>query len=390
MPYPAYCKYCPRGQYQQKKTTTFAPMQFQNRTINLQRYPKSTNRSLRPWSAADELLLAEGQNFGFDKKKIALAHDSFGALATALQSYAPHSIINNQSQLKATKLNLEAAGIETKEYDYSSPIKLKIETVDMALLKVPKSADLFKLYIQQLHAKSHEDTIILCGFMTRNFTPQWKEIAEHYFSDVSQSLATKKARVLILKEPKKDAETAPLFHSIKNDLDLSLKQYSGVFSSSKIDPATQILLEQLPEIKDTDSVLDLACGNGVIAAFVRKNAPNCPISVVDDSFLAISSAKLNLGKENISYHWSDSVKAVKEQKFDFILCNPPFHFEYENTIDISLQLFREAKNVLKQNGAFYIVANTHLNYRSHLIKMYRHVSQVTQSGKYEVIKCELN
>ena len=365
-------------------------MQFHNKTINLQRYPKSTNRSLRPWSAADELLLAQAQNFGFEKKKIALAHDSFGALATALHSYAPHSIINNQSQLKATKMNLESAGIETKEYDYSSPLKLKMDSVDMALLKVPKSAELFKLYIQQLHAKSHEATVILCGFMTRNFTPQWKEIAEHYFADVAQSLAAKKARVLILKEPKKEVEMTPLFHSVKNDLNLSLKQYAGVFSSSKVDPATQLLLDQLPQIKDTETVLDLACGNGVIAAFVRKNTPNCPIYVVDDSFLAISSAKLNLSKDNISYHWSDNVKAVKDQKFDFILCNPPFHFEYENTIDIALNLFKEAKVAMQQNGQFYIVANTHLNYRSHLIKMFRHVSQVTLSGKYEVIKCELN
>lgn len=365
-------------------------MQFQNKTINLQRYPKSTNRSLRPWSAADELLLAQAQIMGLDKKNIALAHDSFGALATALHAYAPHSIIHNLSQLKATKMNLESAGVDTKEWDYSTPVKLKIEAIDLVLMKVPKSADLFKLYIQQLHAKSHAGSVVLCGFMTRNFTPQWKEIAEYYFENVTQSMATKKARVLILKEPKKDVESVPLFHSVKNDLDLSIKQYSGVFSSSKIDPATQVLLENLPEIRETDTVLDLACGNGVIAAFVRKNSPKSYISVLDDSFLAISSAKLNLSKDAISYHWNDSVKAVKDQKFNLILCNPPFHFEYENTIDIALTLFSEAKEALKQNGQFYVVANTHLNYRTHLIKLFSHVSQVKQSGKYEVIKCELN
>jgi 16S rRNA G1207 methylase RsmC len=364
-------------------------MQFHNKTINLQRYPKTTNRSLRPWSAADELLLAQAMQFGFEKKKIVLAHDSFGALATALHTYAPHSIINNQSQLKATKLNLESAGVETKELEYSSPLKLKTESVDLALMKVPKSADLFKLYIQQLHSKSHDGTVVLCGFMTRNFTAQWKEIAETYFNEVSQSLAAKKARVLTLKAPKKDTVASPLFHSIQNDLDLTLKQYSGVFSSAKIDPATQVLLKELPAISDTNTVLDLACGNGIIASYVRKKAPNCQISVIDDSFLAISSAKLNLGKDSINYHWSDSVKAVKHQKFDFILCNPPFHFEYENTIEIALNLFKEAKNALNPNGEFYIVANTHLNYSTHLTKLFSTVSQVIESGKFEVIKCSL-
>ena len=194
--------------------------------------------------------------------------------------------------------------------------------------------------------------------------------------------------MLILKSPKDTIEKIPLFHTVKNDLDLNLKQYSGVFSSEKVDPATQVLLEHIPATSDSDNVLDLACGNGVIAAYIQKQNPKTQLAVLDDNFLAIASAKLNLGKENINYHWSDTVTACRDQKFDLILCNPPFHFEYENTIDISLQLFKEAKNALKQNGAFYIVANTHLNYRTHLIKLFKEVSQVTESGKFEVILCK--
>ncbi|PCJ65198.1 MAG: hypothetical protein COA58_10055 [Bacteroidetes bacterium] len=362
-------------------------MQFNNKTYNLQRYPNTVNRSLRPWSAADELLLNNANSIGLDNQKIVLAHDTFGALAIALNTYKPHSIINNNSQLKATKLNLENNGLKAKEFEYSSPLKIKVSAVDLALIKIPKSADLFQLYLQQIYSISNKKTVVLCGFMTRNFTAKWQEIAEYYFDDVSQSLAAKKARLLILKSPKKKIEQVPLFHTIKNDLELNLKQYSGVFSSTKIDPATQILLENLPPISDSDTVLDLACGNGVIGAYVRKNAPNCSISVLDDSFLAISSAKLNLSKDNVSYHWSDTVKSCKDEKFDFILCNPPFHFEYENTIEISMKLFKEACGTLKPKGKFYLVANTHLNYSTHLSKIFKQVTQVVQSGKYEVILC---
>lgn len=363
-------------------------MQFQNRSINLQRYPKTTNRSLRPWSAADELLLSEGSKEGFERKKIVLLHDNFGALATALNEYKPHALINNQSQLKATRINLETAGVDTKEFDYSNPIKFQVDTVDLTLMRVPKSADLFQLYIQQLHQKSHKDTVILCGFMTRNFTARWLEIAQQYFEDVSQSLAVKKARLLILKTPKKDIESVSLFHKVKNELGLNLKQYAGVFSAARVDPATKVLLENLPEMSGSNHILDLACGNGVIGAYIRKMHSTCLLTVLDDSFLAISSAKLNLGKKNVKYHWSDSIKDVKNEKFEFIFCNPPFHFEYENTIEISLKLFREAKDVLAREGVFYIVANTHLNYRSHLRKLFAQVEQVVQSGKYEVICCK--
>jgi 23S rRNA (guanine1835-N2)-methyltransferase len=362
-------------------------MQFNHKTINLQRYPNTTNRSLRPWSAADELLLNTAYNLGLDKKSIVLAHDTFGAMAVALGAFKPHSIISNVTQLKATKLNLGLSNLDRVELEYSNPLKIKVSNVDVALIKVPKSADLFQLYVQQLHGVSKAETVILCGFMTRNFTSKWTEIAEQYFDDVTQSKAEKKARLLVLKSPKKQVEKMELFHSITNDYGLNLKQYAGVFSASKVDIATSILLENMPKLSDEETILDLACGNGIIAAYVRKKAPLAPITVLDDSFLAIASAKLNLGKENVSYHWSETVTACGDKQFDLIFCNPPFHFEYENTIEIALKLFSEAANVLKSNGAFYIVANTHLNYRTHLSKLFRNVSQVTESGKYEVICC---
>ena len=363
-------------------------MRFNHKTINLQRYPNTANRSLRAWSAADELILETALGLGLEKKSIVLVHDTFGAMAVALSAHNPHSVITNASQLKATKLNLANNGLDKKDWEHSNPLNIQSKYIDIALLKIPKSADLFQLYIQQLHASCKSESILLCGFMTRNFTARWKEIAELYFEDVSQSMSVKKARVLILKSPKDTIEKIPLFHTVKNDLDLNLKQYSGVFSSEKVDPATQVLLEHVPATSDSDNVLDLACGNGVIAAYIQKQNPKTQLAILDDNFLAIASAKLNLGKENINYHWSDTVTACRDQKFDLILCNPPFHFEYENTIDISLQLFKEAKNALKQNGAFYIVANTHLNYRTHLTKLFKEVSQVTESGKFEVILCK--
>jgi 23S rRNA (guanine1835-N2)-methyltransferase len=161
-----------------------------------------------------------------------------------------------------------------------------------------------------------------------------------------------------------------------------------VFSSGKVDLATRLLLDNMPEFLNDHKILDLACGNGVIATYVRKQAPRSLISVLDDNFLAIASAKLNLGKDDVTYHWSDTVNACRNEKFDFICCNPPFHFEYENTIEISLKLFSEAASALKVNGSFYIVANTHLNYTTHLAKLFTEVIQLSENGKYEILVCK--
>ncbi|MBT8326665.1 MAG: methyltransferase [Bacteroidia bacterium] len=360
-------------------------MQFKDKSWQLQRYPKTTNNSLKAWSAADELLLSEAKEL--DGKKITLIHDSFGALATLLHQYNPTSVITYHSQLKAIRHNLKINSLDPKSLTYTNPFKMDQIESDLVLMKVPKSAELFELYLSKIHGSLNSHSTILCGFMTKYFTPRWLEIAEQFFDDVSQSKAAKKARVITLKSPKKEAPKIPLFNTIKNEFDLSLKQYAGVFSSSKIDIATQILLNNLPELNSNQNVLDLACGNGVIAAYVSKLLPETKVTALDDNFLAISSAKLNVTKDQAEFYWADSIKACKDQKFDLILCNPPFHFEYENNIEVALKLFREASDFLNEGGEFRIVANTHLNYRSHLNHLFSKVKQIIKSGKYEVISC---
>ena len=134
-------------------------MRFNGKTINLQRYPNTANRSLRPWSAADELLLETALGLGLEKKNISLMHDTFGAMAVALSTYNPHSIITNASQLKATKLNLANNGLDKKDWEHSNPLNIQAKEIDIALLKIPKSADLFQLYIQQLHAAGNADSV---------------------------------------------------------------------------------------------------------------------------------------------------------------------------------------------------------------------------------------
>ena len=110
-------------------------MQFDHKTINLQRFPKTGNKSLRPWSAADELLLKTALTLGLDKKSIVIAHDTFGAMAVALNAYRPHSIINQASQLKALRKNLENNGLDTKEVIHSNPLKIQATNVNLALVR---------------------------------------------------------------------------------------------------------------------------------------------------------------------------------------------------------------------------------------------------------------
>lgn len=359
-------------------------MYFQNKKYKLERYPKTSNKSLKAWNAADELLLSAINEADLINRSIVVAHDSFGALYTALSHWEPTAIINNASQLIATRKNLELNDLNPS-VRYSNPLNLKVEKIELAFIKLPKSMDLFRLYLQQIYNKLTVEGKVLCGFMTRNFSSKYVDIAEEYFEEVTQSRAEKKARLLILKSPKKDVPAKGLFHNIPNDLGLNLKQYLGVFSANRIDFATQLLLEHIPPLSERAKVIDLACGNGVIGAYMKKENATIDLTVLDDSYLAIQSAKLNLGKNGVTYLWKDRIP--QQLRFDYIFCNPPFHLEYENTIDIALSLFDSAAKVLIPGGQFFIVANNHLNYRTHLSKLFEEVQIIHRSDKYQVIKC---
>ena len=71
------------------------------------------------------------------------------------------------------------------------------------LIKIPKSLDLFRFQLDQLHESLKEDTLVICAFMTKYFSAQILKIAEDYFELCEQSIAWKKSRLLFLKKKRK-------------------------------------------------------------------------------------------------------------------------------------------------------------------------------------------
>ncbi|MBL4708341.1 MAG: methyltransferase [Flavobacteriales bacterium] len=108
---------------------------------------------------------------------------------------------------------------------------------------------------------------------------------------------------------------------------------------------------------------------------------------MDDSYLAVESAKLNVQGENIQHHFNNNLSDFEDETFDLIITNPPFHFEYEINIKIPLQLFKECFRCLKLNGNLQIVANKHLNYLTHLKSIFPTVQILAQNDNFVIYKC---
>ncbi|MDG1849063.1 MAG: methyltransferase [Flavobacteriales bacterium] len=351
------------------------------------RYPKSDNKSLKAWSAADEHLLKHlSENNAFSQQPI-LYNDRFGFLSTVLSDLQPFTVINFKSQEKALEINATKHGIDLKQISKIKPLDELSASFDLALIKIPKSLDLFRLQLDQVHQALNEDATVICSFMTKYFSRKTIDIAENYFEQCEQSRAWKKSRLLILKKKKKVAKKQQL-NTISLDKTKSFKQYYGVFSGKNIDYATQFFAEHL-EVKATDNkILDLASGNGVLAHVALSQNPNAEIHLVDDSLLAVESSKINIDSKNAHFHFSDNLSAFDNNTFDLVISNPPFHFGFETNIEIALSLFEDVKRCLKKGGVFQLVTSNHLNLKTHLFKLFHKVKIVAQNDKFVVYHCQ--
>lgn len=364
---------------------------YKDHEFNFARYPETTNRSLRSWSAAEEYVLLKLEEMDLSSKTIAISNDRFGFLSTILNQYQPLIVIDRKSQRKAIQQNMSANNGEWLPQQERSPLSEIPETIDIGIINIPKTLDLFRLYLHQLTHSLKDDGIVICSFMTKYFSPQMLSIAGEYFEDVDQSLARKKSRVLILRNKKPHSEhdfLETISYEFGEGQTQELKQYHGVFSSGNIDYATQFLIQHVQLAEEDKKVLDLASGNGVIARAVQLKDPSTELHLVDDSLLAIESSKLNLDPKHTFFHWDDTLAEFEEHSFDLVVSNPPFHFGYETNIEVSVRLFQEVANVLKPEGRFICVANQHLNYKTHLDKLFQSVEVMAQTEKFILYKCK--
>jgi 16S rRNA G1207 methylase RsmC len=364
---------------------------FEGKTYSFSRYPKTTNRSLRAWSAADEYLIShifEGKQPVTDTN-IGIVNDRFGYLSCLLSRFDPTVIIERKSQERSILQNLDLNHIDSDKVHFMHPLDPMVQRFDKVVLNIPKSTDLFELYLHEIHSNLAEDGTVFCGFMTKYFTPQIPSIADNYFEEVDQSLARKKSRVLILKGKKKSLNKS-LVHHLEYDFggnaERKIQQNYGVFSADHIDYATQFLIDQIQVKESENRILDMACGNGVIAMAVQLQKPEAEIFLTDDSYLSIESAKLNIDGFGVHYFWNDRLDDIPEKSLDLAVSNPPFHFGHETNIEVTIRLFNEVAERLKQTGRFICVANQHLNYKTHLEKIFK-VKVLAQNDKFIVYEC---
>lgn len=165
---------------------------------------------------------------------------------------------------------------------------------------------------------------------------------------------------------------------------LQLASYPGVFAYPGIDAGSAMLLEHLPQFK-AGTLLDFACGHGVLGAWLQRQQPDLKVSYLDVSAMALAACAKTLELNQLQGELIAADRLSAElPSYDVIVSHPPFHTGQATDYSIGQQFLRNARQHLKPNGELWLVANRFLPWPELIEESFGHCERIAQDNKFAV------
>jgi len=166
----------------------------------------------------------------------------------------------------------------------------------------------------------------------------------------------------------------------------SFRSNSGIFSKDKVDQGSHFLLQYLAENDLKGHLLDIGCGYGLFGVVLSKIKPELLVTMVDINERAVEMAKLNCQLHEVKcWVLVSNICENVENKFDYVISNPPIRAGKQVVFDI----IKQAKERLNDKGQLFLVirkkqgALSALNYAS---KIFNSSEIVERHKGYWIIK----
>lgn len=149
-------------------------------------------------------------------------------------------------------------------------------------------------------------------------------------------------------------------HVVLRGHEVSVQVSNGVFSSSKLDLGTAVLLKHAPQPPENGRFFDIGCGWGAISLALGFESPNAQIYAVDVNERALDLTGINAknaGLNNIhTYLVEDALKEDALKDINLIWSNPPIRVGKDVLHNILITWLPR----LKVGGAAYLVVQKNL------------------------------
>lgn len=382
-----------------------SPFIVNDKNLFLSRFPVSqVNRSLQAWDSADEYLINHVHEQGLinAQTKVAIFNDAFGALATNFchcGSENPNIISINDSYISSegASYNIEQNGLDDSNFKQLNSLASLPNDIDVILYKIPKSKSLLIEQLIQIKKSVSDNCIFIAADRAKEIHSATLKVFEKHLGTTKTSLAVKKSRLVFCQFDNKQVHQSPfptvwsLAHQSTNESpsrELTISNHANVYAREKLDIGARYFIENLPKVAANSKVIDLGCGNGVIGLTVLANQPEAHVQFIDESTMAMASAKHNIMTnlpeviDQCEFTLNDSLTDIEGGSVDLILCNPPFHQNTATTDHIAWQMFRDSHRVLKKGGELRIIGNQKLAYHIKLQRLFGNETLIASNDKF--------
>ncbi|GAA1695981.1 hypothetical protein GCM10009808_11550 [Microbacterium sediminicola] len=264
-----------------------------------------------------------------------------------------------------------------------------VSAARIVLLRLPRSLDALRDIVGLIAAHADPAVVVIAGGRLKHMSVSMNAIISEHFGRLDVSHARQKSRVLIAREPRDGRDPIPAGARVEG---IEVRAYGGAFAGARLDIGTRLLLESLPDSPgggtQSDPFIDLACGTGIIGAWMATRHPDAHVYACDQSSIAVASARATMRANGID----DRVEVVRDDMLgerpsdsaSLIALNPPFHSSAAVTDLIAPRMFTDVARVLRPGGQLWCVWNSALKYRPLLERAIGPTQQVARNAKFTV------
>ncbi len=373
-------------------------LNLHDRSLTLHRFPKRSNEALQAWDAGDEYLINHVEDLALpDNQNIVVINDNFGALACWFSekhhvTFMSDSFISHKGAQKNLKDN------HCNRVSFITTMDELPANTDLVLLQLPKSNRHLTWILSQLRKTLSETCPVIAVNKAKEIHTSTLKLFEKYLGDTKTSLAWKKHRLVFSHANVQPvSEVDPITTWNVDGEQIQLKNLPNVYSGESLDLGARFMLQHIPQDPSLEHIIDLGCGNGVLSVKAGQLNPNARLTCVDESFMALKSAKLNLlnnlGEErDIHCIANNCLDDFEKESCSLIMCNPPFHQQQAITDHIAWQMFCDSRQVLNKGGHLLVIGNRHLGYDAKLKHLFgdNNVKLIASNNKFVILQATKN
>jgi len=388
----------------------------------LSREPDLDAPELQAFDATDELLLTTaagilGTARAQDPFSVVVIGDRHGALTLgAAAVLGARGVRVFQDPLLAERaLAGNAERLDLAGAYANHPLDASLLTgAELVLLQLPRSLAELDEIAQAIARWASPNVTVLAGGRVKHMTRAMNEVLGRSFAQVAAGLAARKSRVLTATVPLTAERLGePRFPVWGEDPDLPFRMaaYGATFGGATLDHGSRLLLAGLAEAAGaprrtvdpgTDGlidnpprrIVDLGCGNGVLAVSAALAFPDARVIATDQSAAAVAATRLTAETaevaDRVEVLRADGAEAVPDGWAELILLNPPFHSGSTVHAGVAHRLIRSCARALvpaSSNGAgeLRMVFNSHLAYRGLVERVIGPSRQVARDRTFTVL-----